>query len=118
MTRQAGLPRISARSGRSAPDAHSLRGKPAEPLPPNSPEKPVSNPKSVKFSDPISVHFSNPIDSRPEAGAPLPPPTGPVRRRRCLRVRRHVVTPLTPAAPPAWNAGFSRHRDPQGRQSA
>ena len=52
MRRQAGLLRSSARSGRSAPDAHSLRSKPAEPLPPNSSEKTVSDPKSVQFSDP------------------------------------------------------------------
>ena len=74
MSRQAGLPRTSARSGRFAPDARSLRGKPAQPLHPSSSEKPVSNPKSVKFSDPISVHFSMPIDraqGEPRAAAPL-----------------------------------------------
>ena len=53
MRRQAGSPRTSARSGRCAPGAHSLRGKPAEPLPPNSSQETVSIPESVQFSDPI-----------------------------------------------------------------
>ena len=65
MTRQAGLPRSSVRSGRSAPDAHFVRGKPAEPLHSSPCQAPASDPKSVKFSDPISVHFSNPIDTDP-----------------------------------------------------
>ena len=63
MRRRAGLPRTSTRSGRFAPDARSLRGKPAQHLRPSPREKGASNPESVNFSDPISVHFSNPIDS-------------------------------------------------------
>ena len=73
MRRQAGLPRISARSDRSAPGARSLRGKPAQPLRPTPSEKPASNPKSVKFSDPISVHFSNPVDKLGSTGTVTSP---------------------------------------------
>ena len=62
MRRPAGSPPSSARSGRSAPDAHSLRGEPAATLPTNPADKTAPIPKSVKFSDPTSVHFSKPID--------------------------------------------------------
>ena len=68
------------RPAESRTGAHSLRGKPAEPLPPNSSEKTVSNPKSVQFSDPVSVHFSNPIDGGNS-------PHSWSRRRSATRIR-------------------------------
>ena len=64
MRRRARLARNSARFGRSAPDARSLRAKRARGSFQNPSGKPAPNPKSVKFSNPISVHFSKPIDRR------------------------------------------------------
>ena len=63
MRRRACWARNSARCGRSAPDARSLRAKRARGSLQNPSQKPAPNPKSVKLSNPISVHFSNPIDS-------------------------------------------------------
>ena len=63
MRRRAPLARNSARSGRSAPDARSLRAKRARGSFQKPSGKPAPNPKSIKFSNPISVHFSKPIDT-------------------------------------------------------
>ena len=92
---QARLPRNSARSGRSAPDARSFRGNRAPRSCPNPPGKPIPNPKSVNFSDPNSVQFSNPIDTHPNPYTPT---------------REATTTPFGQAVPPfQGHSHGSRH---------
>ena len=91
MRRRARLARNSARSGRSAPDARSLRAKRARGSFQNLSGKPAPNPKSVKFSNPISAHFSKPIDTGD--GDASPPPLFSVLMDRIRQHRRRTCGP-------------------------
>ena len=116
LRRRARLARNSARFGRSAPDARSLRAKRARGSFQNPSGKPAPNPKSVKFSNPISVHFRGPLTADP----PAPPRhnlTPPPRLRYDPNTPRvnTGTTPVPSAARPENLLPSPRDADPRPR---